>query len=126
MKRLSEILQYNARVSLLTFMLLRNFALVLSCTHVEACCMYFLARIDNFGEDTWLGPKVESMTGIDRYVTSLVIYPRAATCSLRFCNSILHHSLLVMPLIAVLIDCDVLHSRIWRFFSQELWRATSG
>lgn len=71
MKHLSDILQYNARVSLLWFTLIRNFAVVLCVTHVEACIMYFLARLRNFGEETWLGPIVEDMTGFERYVTAL-------------------------------------------------------
>ncbi|CAB9524106.1 Potassium channel AKT1 [Seminavis robusta] len=69
--KLSEMLQYNARVSLLASTLLRNFAVVLTCAHLEACCMFFLARIYNFDETTWLGPIVHDMTGFQRYVTSL-------------------------------------------------------
>jgi CRP-like cAMP-binding protein len=71
MKKLSDVLQYDARVSLLWFTLLRNFGAVLACTHIEACSMYYLARLHDFGEDTWLGPKVADMTGFDRYVASL-------------------------------------------------------
>jgi len=71
MKKLSDVLQYDARVSLLWFTLLRNFGAVLACTHIEACFMYYLARLHDFGEDTWLGPKVADMTGFDRYVASL-------------------------------------------------------
>ena len=33
--------------------------------------MYFLARLRDFDETTWLGPIVENMSGFDRYVTSL-------------------------------------------------------
>ena len=33
--------------------------------------MYYLARLHDFGEDTWLGPRVADMTSLDRYVTSL-------------------------------------------------------
>ena len=73
MRRLSEALQYDARVSLIYFTLLRNFAVVLSCAHTEACCMYFLARLYDFGENTWLGPLVQNMTGLDRYVTALYL-----------------------------------------------------
>lgn len=73
MGRLSEALQYDARVPLYTFTLLRNFAVVVSCAHTEACCMYFLARLNNFGEHTWLGPLVQDMTGLDRYVTALYL-----------------------------------------------------
>lgn len=37
MKKLSDVLQYDARISLLWFTMLRNFAAVLACTHIEAC-----------------------------------------------------------------------------------------
>jgi CRP-like cAMP-binding protein len=69
--KISEILQYNARVSLLYFTLLRNFAVVMSCAHCEACGMYYLARLQDFDDSTWLGPKVQGMTTFQRYVTSL-------------------------------------------------------
>eukprot|EP00934_Nitzschia_sp_Nitz4_P006676 Nitzschia sp. Nitz4//scaffold130_size63480//11956//14232//NITZ4_006241-RA/size63480-processed-gene-0.76-mRNA-1//1//CDS//3329535165//6666//frame0 len=71
MKKLSDILQYDARVSLLGFTMLRNFAALLAVTHLEACSMYFLARLHDFSGDTWLGPLVNDMSGFDRYVTSL-------------------------------------------------------
>jgi CRP-like cAMP-binding protein len=69
--KISEIIQYNARVSLLYFTLLRNFTVVMSCVHCEACGMYFLARLQDFDDSTWLGPKVQGMTTFQRYVTSL-------------------------------------------------------
>ena len=71
LRKLSTFLQYDARVSLLWFTLTRNFAAVLALTHMEACLMYFLARLRDFDEETWLGPLVTDMTGFDRYVTSL-------------------------------------------------------
>jgi hypothetical protein len=72
-KRLSYILQYNARISLLWFTIMRNLAAVLFITHLAACSMYFLARLHGFGEDTWLGPLLvnHDMGSFDRYVTSL-------------------------------------------------------
>ena len=70
MKKLSDELQYNATVSLLSFTLLRNFYVVMLCAHCQACCMYFLARLHGFDDDTWLGPIVHDMTGFDRYITS--------------------------------------------------------
>jgi hypothetical protein len=73
MKKLSDVLQYDARVSLLWFTMLRNFAAVLAVTHIEACTMYFLARLHRFDENTWLGPLVSDMDGLDRYVTSLYL-----------------------------------------------------
>lgn len=73
MKKLSDILQYDARVSLLWFTMLRNFAAVLACTHIEACIMYFLARLHGFDTNTWLGPLVGDMDGFDRYVASLYL-----------------------------------------------------
>ena len=70
--KLSDILQYDARVSLLWFTVLRNLAVVLVSTHMEACLMYFLARLHNFDDDTWLGPHlVHTMTGFQRYITAL-------------------------------------------------------
>lgn len=71
MKKLSDILQYDGRVSLLWFTLLRNFAAVFGATHVEACVMYFLARLRNFDETTWIGPLVTDSTGFQRYIMSL-------------------------------------------------------
>lgn len=71
LRKLSTFLQYDARVSLFWFTLTRNFAAVLALTHMEACLMYFLARLRDFDEETWLGPLVTDMTGFDRYVTSL-------------------------------------------------------
>mmetsp|Transcript_35225 Transcript_35225/g.76426 ORF Transcript_35225/g.76426 Transcript_35225/m.76426 type:complete len:788 (+) Transcript_35225:224-2587(+) len=71
MKKLSDVLQYNARVSLVWFTLIRNFASVLCSTHLAACSMYFLARYNDFDENTWLGPAVENMSGLERYVTAL-------------------------------------------------------
>ncbi len=73
MKKLSDILQYDARVSLLWFTMLRNFSAVLACTHIEACIMYFLARLHGFDDNTWLGPLVGNMDGFDRYVASLYL-----------------------------------------------------
>jgi hypothetical protein len=73
MKKLSDILQYDARVSLLWFTMLRNFGAVLALTHIEACVMYFLARLHGFDDNTWLGPLVAAMDGLDRYVTSLYL-----------------------------------------------------
>jgi len=70
--KLSADLRYNARVSLLAFTLLRNFAVVVISCHFQACCMYFLARLHDFDEFTWLGPIVhDSETGFERYITSL-------------------------------------------------------
>lgn len=71
MKKLADILQYNAHVSLVYFTLLRNFGAVLGLSHCAACSMYFLARLKNFDHTTWLGPDVVNLSGIDRYVTSL-------------------------------------------------------
>ncbi|KAL7476990.1 hypothetical protein ACHAW6_002813 [Cyclotella cf. meneghiniana] len=64
-------LRNNVCVNLLTFTLLRNFAVVLMACHVQACIMYFLARLQHFSKDTWLGPILyESETSFERYVTS--------------------------------------------------------
>lgn len=73
MKELSYKIQYDARVSLLWFTLLRNFAAVWALTHLEACSMYFLARLHDFDENTWLGSSVQDMTGFQRYITALYL-----------------------------------------------------
>ncbi|KAL7435644.1 hypothetical protein ACHAXM_004858 [Skeletonema potamos] len=71
-KKLSAELRNNVCVNLLTFTLLRNFAVVVVACHVQACIMYFLARSRHFGSDTWLGPILyESESSFERYVTSL-------------------------------------------------------
>lgn len=67
----SDRLQYNARISLLWFTLIRNFAVLLTVTHISACIMYFLARLHGFGNDTWLGPHIYDLNGFERYVTAL-------------------------------------------------------
>ncbi|CAJ1949307.1 unnamed protein product [Cylindrotheca closterium] len=71
MQKLSDMLQFDPRVSLLWFTLIRNFVAVFALTHIEACFMYFLARYHDFGADTWLGPLVEETTGTSRYIVSL-------------------------------------------------------
>jgi hypothetical protein len=69
---LSDMLQYNSRISLIWFTLARNFAVLLTVNHISACAMYFLARSKDFDhEATWLGPVVSSMNGFERYVVSL-------------------------------------------------------
>lgn len=71
-KKLFQELRNNVCVNLLTFTLLRNFSVVVVACHVQACIMYFLARAQHFGEDTWLGPILyESESSFERYVTSL-------------------------------------------------------
>jgi ankyrin repeat protein/CRP-like cAMP-binding protein len=71
-KKLSVELRNNLCVNLLTFTLLRNFAVVVVACHVQACVMYFLARARHFGSDTWLGPILyKSESSFERYVTSL-------------------------------------------------------
>ena len=64
-------LQYNSHISLMGFTLIRNFAVALFVTHFSACIMYFLARLDDFSENTWLGPLVYDLNGFERYCTSL-------------------------------------------------------
>ena len=69
-------LQYDfPQISLLTTTLFRNFAAVVSTTHVQACVMYFLARLRNFDETTWLGPLLEQHgqqhTLFQRYMITL-------------------------------------------------------
>eukprot|EP00577_Skeletonema_sp_RCC1716_P005459 CAMPEP_0113375926 /NCGR_PEP_ID=MMETSP0013_2-20120614/2360_1 /TAXON_ID=2843 ORGANISM="Skeletonema costatum, Strain 1716" /NCGR_SAMPLE_ID=MMETSP0013_2 /ASSEMBLY_ACC=CAM_ASM_000158 /LENGTH=760 /DNA_ID=CAMNT_0000257981 /DNA_START=359 /DNA_END=2638 /DNA_ORIENTATION=+ /assembly_acc=CAM_ASM_000158 len=71
-KKLFQELRNNLCVNLLTFTLLRNFLVVVVACHVQACIMYFLARAQHFGKDTWLGPFLyKSESSFERYVTSL-------------------------------------------------------
>jgi CRP-like cAMP-binding protein len=78
LKPLSDVIQYNPRISLMWFTLLRNFAVFWFATHFSACTMYFLARLHGFGDDTWLGPLLAeneehgiTMSGYDRYMVAL-------------------------------------------------------
>jgi hypothetical protein len=71
MKKFSNVLQFNARISLVTYTLARNFCVALAVTNFSGCIMYFIARVDGFGEDTWIGPIVQDLTGWQRYITSL-------------------------------------------------------
>lgn len=106
MKKLSDILQYDARISLLWFTMLRNFAVTLALTHIEACIMYFLARLHNFDENTWLGPLVADMDGYDRYVTSLyLVSPLNVRLSPH--STVPHNS--VVPTAYLIVDCNLLY-----------------
>lgn len=40
-------------------------------TNFAACTMYFLARLENFNDNTWLGPLVSELNGPERYIISL-------------------------------------------------------
>ncbi|KAG7349409.1 ankyrin repeat domain protein [Nitzschia inconspicua] len=77
LKKLSDIMQFDGHISFLWFTLIRNFAAVLLVAHWEACTMYFLARLKDLSEDTWLGPLVaeggEAQTTFDLYLTSLYL-----------------------------------------------------
>ncbi|KAL7553072.1 hypothetical protein ACHAWF_016336 [Thalassiosira exigua] len=70
-KDIVDELRYNSRVSLLWLTLFRNLAVVVIACHCEACCMYFLARLKDFDDTTWLGSVVKSEEGGNLYVTSL-------------------------------------------------------
>lgn len=67
MKKLNDLLQYHPQVSLLVFTLIRNLGAVLTVTHLAACSMYFIARLENFDETTWLGPRLMDASGFERY-----------------------------------------------------------
>ena len=71
MKKFSDSLQYNPRISLLWFTLIRNLGAVLTVTHLAACSLYFIARLENFDDKTWLGPKIMANSAFERYVTAL-------------------------------------------------------
>jgi hypothetical protein len=62
MKKVQEYLQYNAAMSLVVFTMIRNYAVALTVTHVSACIMYLLARMENFADDsTWIGSSAFAM-----------------------------------------------------------------
>lgn len=71
MKKLFHDMQYNSHISLMGFTLIRNLSVALFVTHFSACIMYFLARLDDFSDNTWLGPLVLDLNGFERYCTSL-------------------------------------------------------
>mmetsp|Transcript_9128 Transcript_9128/g.17196 ORF Transcript_9128/g.17196 Transcript_9128/m.17196 type:complete len:487 (+) Transcript_9128:474-1934(+) len=77
LKKFSDIMQYDGHVSFLWFTMLRNAAAVLAFAHWEACTMYYIARLHDFNEDTWLGPLVTSegddKSTFDLYLTSLYL-----------------------------------------------------
>jgi hypothetical protein len=73
--------RYDARVSLLVYTLIRDFAVVVISCHFQACVMYFLARIYHFDDSTWLGPLVHSKeNSLETYVTAFYM------CVTTFCT----------------------------------------
>jgi Ion channel len=80
LSKLNHVMQYDGHISLLWFTLLRNCAAVLLLTHIEACAMYFIARLDKFSTNTWLGPLVQDYNGLERYVSTLYF------CIVTFCT----------------------------------------
>lgn len=71
LRKFSNLIQFNARISLVTYTLVRNFCVAFAVTNFSGCIMYFIARVDGFGDDTWIGPVVDGLSGFDRYITSL-------------------------------------------------------
>jgi len=71
MQRFFHHLQYNAHISLMYFTLLRNGLVCLFVSNFAACAMYYLARLEHFDDETWLGPLVNDLTGVERYIISL-------------------------------------------------------
>ena len=73
LKKCSEDLRFDARLNLLTFTLLRDFIVIMISCHMQACTMYFVARMYHFDKDTWLYPMndLEEEADVDRYVTAL-------------------------------------------------------
>lgn len=64
--------QYSTGISLMWITLIRNFTGALVWTHVNACVMYFIAKMYGFdSSQTWIGENVDSMTMFERYITSL-------------------------------------------------------
>jgi len=65
-------LQYNPNVSLMWLTLIRNFGFAFFWSHLSACIFFFIAREYNFHPDkTWIGGSVDSMSPLERYITSL-------------------------------------------------------
>jgi hypothetical protein len=69
--KFQDFLQYNPRISFMTFTLVRNIAATLSASHFWACGIYYLARLREFDDTTWLGPLVRNFNGLERFVVSL-------------------------------------------------------
>lgn len=79
--KFADDLQYDARVGLLMYTLVRDFMVVVISCHFQACVMYFLARYDRFDDGTWLGPRVHRDEGsLGAYVTSFYM------CVTTFCT----------------------------------------
>lgn len=67
-------LRWDSRVSLLVYTMIRNFAAVVVNCHFQACTMYFLARLRQFDDTTWLGPHIHSMeSSFETYVTAFYL-----------------------------------------------------
>lgn len=82
----------------------------------EACTMYFLARLKDLSEDTWLGPLVaeegEAQSTFDLYLTSL--YLSVVT----FCTVGTFQDIVGRHLLAILRVVDGFsffwsHTRLW-------------
>ena len=85
-KKVSEELRNNVCINLLTYTLLRNFAVVVVACHIQSCIMYFLARIRHFDEDTWLGPELyqseTSFERVRRHVIHISVITPSSNCIL--------------------------------------------
>ncbi len=69
---LFERAQYSTKISLMWLTLIRNFTGAFVWTHVNACIMYFIAKLFDFDPiTTWIGDSLEGMSMFERYVTAL-------------------------------------------------------
>lgn len=76
LKRISDDLRYDAKVSLLSSTLFRNFFAVAIVCHFQASTMYYLARLRDFDETTWLGTVIRNhnrRTSSERYINALYL-----------------------------------------------------
>lgn len=76
MAQVFDILQYNAKIGLMTLTLTRNFAFALVWSHFAACVMHFIARQYNYDPvNTWIGGSYsfanETESKTELYLTSL-------------------------------------------------------
>ena len=70
--QLFGMLQYSTKISFMSLTLTRNFSFALVWAHFSACVMFFISRVQGFGEeDTWIGGSITGMTGFEMYVTAL-------------------------------------------------------
>jgi hypothetical protein len=68
-KHLFDAIAYSSKISLLTLTLIRNLGFAISWSHFSACTMFFISRLYNDKENTWIGDTT-GQTTIQLYLTS--------------------------------------------------------